>query len=335
MIPNTGSQSWAEARPVIATVIGDPAGVGPEVCVKAFATGLTHECSRSLLIGSVAAVRDAIAYCGLALKARAIDDVGDAGFASDTIDVLDLRNLAPGDYVLGQASAASGHAVRSWLDFATALAEQRKVAGWIMAPVDRTSLKLATGLNDYDDIGPSGTYLFRINGNLRIVPISENTPISEVPATVTGARIREVMDLLNSTLLDWGFERPRIAVAGLNPHSRGIEEEHVIKPAIAAANAAGMQVAGPVSPDAVFRQCLEGKYDAVLSMYHDQGQIALKTGNFEGACSIYLGLPYLHLTVPHGSAFDIAGKGIAQHHSMVNAMRTAGLLAAGRYARAR
>jgi 4-phospho-D-threonate 3-dehydrogenase / 4-phospho-D-erythronate 3-dehydrogenase len=133
MTPSTGSRSAADARPVIATVIGDPAGIGPEVCVKALATGVAHECSRPLLIGSVATVRDAITCCGLGLKARAIDDVGDAAFVGDTIDVLDLRNLGREDYIIGQACAASGHAVRSWLDFATTLAQQRKVAGWIMA----------------------------------------------------------------------------------------------------------------------------------------------------------------------------------------------------------
>ena len=334
MTQNKNSPADGGDRPLIATVIGDPAGVGPEVCVKALATGVPYEHSRPLLIGNVEAVRQAIAFCGLALEARAIEDVRDASFAGGCIDVLDLRTLAPGDYVMGQASAAAGRAVQSWLELAAALAKQNAIAGWIMAPVDRTSLKLGgDGRSDRDDVGPAGTYLFRVNGNLRIVPLSENTPISEVPATVTKARIHTVMALLHAALLDWGFERPRIAVSGLNPHSRGIEEEEVIKPAIAEAIAAGMAVVGPVSPDAVFRQCIEGKHDAVLSMYHDQGQIALKTGNFEGACSIYLGLPHVHLTVPHGSAFDIAGKGIAQHLSMVSAMRTAGLLAAGRYAR--
>lgn len=324
------------SRPIIATVIGDPAGVGPEVCVKALATGIPHKHSRPLLIGNVEAVRAAITYCGLDLEARVINHVSKAQFVPGCIDVLDPGNLAADEYIIGRPSGAAGRAVLAWLDLAASLAEQGAIAGWIMAPIDRTSLKLGGDTrSDSDDIGPQGAFLFRINGNLRIVPLSENTPISEVPATVTKAHIHKVMALLHAALRDYGFSEPRIAVAGLNPHSRGIEEEQVIKPAIAEAVAAGMLVVGPVSPDAVFRQCIEGKHDAVLSMYHDQGQIALKTGNFEGACSIYLGLSTVHLTVPHGSAFDIAGQGIAQHFSMVSAMRTAGQLAAGRYARER
>jgi 4-hydroxythreonine-4-phosphate dehydrogenase len=319
--------------PLIATVIGDPAGVGPEVCVKALATGVPHEYSRPFLIGNIEAVREAIAVCGVDLRARAVDSIDEALFERGNIDVLDTRELTRTEYAIGQASAAAGRAVRTWLNMAADLAQRRAVAGWIMAPVDRTSLKLGTGLTDLDELGPLGTYLFRINGNLRIVPISENVPISEVPATVTKERIREVMDLLHQALRDWGFEKPRIAVSGLNPHSRGIEEEQIIKPVISEAVADGMLVDGPVSPDTVFRQCIEGKYDAVLSMFHDQGQIALKTGNFEGACSVYLGLEYIQVTVPHGSAFDIAGKGIAQHLSMLSAMRTAGKLAAGRFSR--
>ena len=321
------------SKPIIATVIGDPAGVGPEVCVKALASGEPYQYQRPLLVGNIEGVRDAIAYCKLDLQARPVKDVSEARFEIGTLDVLDNGVLARSDYVIGQANAALGRAVWSWLELAAKLAQQHVVDGWIMAPIDRTSLKLGVGLGDQDELAPEGSYLFRVNGNLRIVPLSENTPISEVPATVTRDNIHKVMGLLYAALQDWGIADPRIAVSGLNPHSRGIEEEQVIKPAIAEAVASGKKVVGPVSPDAVFRQCIEGKHDAVLSMYHDQGQIALKTGNFEGACSIYLGLSYVQVTVPHGSALDIAGKGVAQHLSMLSAMRSAGQLAAGRYGR--
>lgn len=320
-------------RPLIVTMIGEPAGVGPEVCVKALATGEPQAVARHLLMGNIAAVENAIQISRVGLKARAIDALSEAKFEAGTIDVLDDGALTAADYTEGQASLAAGRAVSGWMCEGQRLLEMKSIAGFIVAPIDRTSLKMATGLRDDVDIGPAGSYLFRVNGNLRVVPLSENTPISQVPATVTRSKIHEVMGLLHDTLRDWGFEQPRIAVAGLNPHSRGVEEENVIKPAIAEATAAGKRVTGPVSPDAVFRQCIEGKHDAVLSMYHDQGQIALKTRNFEGACSIYLGVPYLYVTVPHGSALDIAGKGVAQHLSMLSAMRSAGLLAAGRYAR--
>ena len=152
----------------------------------------------------------------------------------------------------------------------------------------------------------------------------------EVPATVTQANVLALLRLLDDTLKRFGLAQPRIAVAGLNPHAMGPEDREQIAPAVEQARAEGIVASGPVSPDAVFRQCIEGRHDAVVSMYHDQGQIAVKTAVFEGACSIYIGLPYVHLSIPHGSAYDIAGKGIAQHKSMLSAMLTAAKLASGR-----
>jgi len=319
--------------PIIMTMIGDPAGVGPEVCIKALETGAPYETSRPVLIGSLDAVERAIAYTGLPLKARAIRALEEAQYERGVLDVLDDGVLAAEDWTIGEASGACGRAVRRWMDEATRLAEGGKIAGWIMAPIDRTSMKIGTGLDDFDEIQPPNTYLFRVSGNLRIVPISEHIRIAEVPSTVKKDLVLKVINLLHATLLDWGYGNPHIGVAGLNPHSRGPEEGSDIKPAIAEAIAAGKKITGPVPPDSIFRQCVEGKYDAVVSMYHDQGQIALKTSSFEGACSMYLGLPYLHLTVPHGTAFDIAGKNQAQHLSMLSSMNTAGLLATGRFKR--
>lgn len=321
----------ASERPIVATMIGDPGGVGPEVAVKALATGLPSRGARPLLVGSVAAVERAIANCGLDLRARRVASVAEAAYEPGLVDVLDTGALAPGDLVIGQPTAAAGRAVRAWLDTSTRLAEQGEVDAWIMAPIDRTSLKLGVGMTDDDEAGPPGTFLFRTSGKLRVVPLSEHIALREVPASVTQEAVFSLVCLVHETLEGWGLKRPRIALAGLNPHARGEEERQAIAPAAQQARERGIDVAGPVSPDAVFRQCLEGRWDVVVSMYHDQGQIALKTTAFEGACSTYLGLPYVHLTVPHGSAMDIAGRGVAQHASMLAAMTTAAAMAAGRF----
>jgi 4-hydroxy-L-threonine phosphate dehydrogenase PdxA len=317
--------------PIVATMIGDPGGVGPEVAVKALATGLPRRSSRPLLIGSVVAVQRAIACCGLELQARAIGSVVDAAFGDGVVDVLDDGVLGADELTIGRPSAASGRAVRAWLDLSTRLAERGEVDAWIMAPIDRSSLKLGTGMADDDEAGPPGTFLFRTSGKLRVVPLSEHVALRDVPATVTEERVLALVRLVHESLQRWGLRRPRLALAGLNPHARGEEERHAIAPAAQRARDLGIDVSGPVSPDSVFRQCLEGRYDVVVSMYHDQGQIALKTSAFEGACSIYIGLPYVHLTVPHGSAMDIAGRGVAQHASMLAAMTTAAALAAGQF----
>jgi 4-hydroxythreonine-4-phosphate dehydrogenase len=305
--------------PVVATVIGDPCGVGPEVVLKALATGQPQAVSRPLLIGSLAALEKTRAACGIDLALRAVD----------AIDVLDDFPLDPSDIVFGRASAACGEAVLHWLDMAERLGRAGAVQASIMAPIDSTAIRLTGKLKELDDLQPAGTWLLRVSDGLRVVPIAEHVLMRDVPATVTQANVLALLRLLDDTLKRFGLAQPRIAVAGLNPHAMGPEDRGQIAPAVEQARAEGIVASGPVSPDAVFRQCIEGRHDAVVSMYHDQGQIAVKTAVFEGACSIYIGLPYVHLSIPHGSAYDIAGKGIAQHQSMLAAMRTAASLAAG------
>jgi 4-hydroxythreonine-4-phosphate dehydrogenase len=316
--------------PVVATVIGDPCGVGPEVVLKALATGQPQAVSRPLLIGSLAALEKTRAACGIDIALRAIADSADARYQPGVIDVLDDFPLDPSEIEFGRASAACGEAVLQWLDSAERLGRAGAVQASIMAPIDSTAIRLTGKLKELDDLQPAGTWLLRVSGGLRVVPIAEHVLMRDVPATVTQANVLALLRLLDDTLKRYGLAQPRIAVAGLNPHAMGPEDREQIAPAVEQARAEGIVASGPVSPDAVFRQCIEGRHDAGVSMYHDQGQIAVKTAVFEGACSIYIGLPYVHLSIPHGSAYDIAGKGIAQHKSMLSAMLTAAALAAGR-----
>lgn len=317
-------------QPIVASVIGDPCGVGPEVCLKALATGLPQQDSRPLLIGSLAALEAARVACGLDFELRPVEDAAQVRATPAGADVLDPGGLDAADIRFGEASARGGEAVLEWLALAERLGRAGAVQATIMAPVDSTALRLTGKLKALDDLQPAGTYLLRVSGALRVVPVAEHVLLREVPATVTRAAVGKLVRLAHETLRRYGLPAPRIAVAGLNPHAMGPEEEHELEPAVADARAAGIDARGPLSPDAVFRQCLEGRHDVVVSMYHDQGQIALKTAAFEGACSIFIGLPYVHLSIPHGSAYDIAGKNKAQHHSMLSAMHTAGALAAGR-----
>ncbi len=316
--------------PIVATVIGDPCGVGPEVVLKALASGQPQAMSQPLLIGSLAALEKTRAACGIDITLRAVSDVASARFEAGVIDVLDDIRLDPAEIVFGRASAACGEAVLHWLETAERLGRTGAVHASIMAPVDSTAIRLTGKLKELDDLQPAGTWLLRVSGALRVVPIAEHVLMRDVPATVTKDHVLTLLRLLNDTLRHFGLTQPRIAVAGLNPHAMGPEDREQIAPAVEQARAEGIVATGPVSPDAVFRQCIEGRHDAVISMYHDQGQIAVKTAVFEGACSIYIGLPYVHLSIPHGSAYDIAGKGIAQHKSMLAAMLTAAALAGGR-----
>ncbi len=315
---------------LIATVIGDPAGIGPEVCVKALAADSRRHPVRHLLIGSIDAVRVAAAASGITSPIYKVDSPDAVSGAAGEIAVLDPGTLARAAWDIGQPGAASGRAVMEWIRLAEQLARNGEIDGWIMAPVDSQSLKSSGEIKSIDDLQPAGTYLLRVSPSLRIVPISEHISIAEVPATVSAGAVSALIALVDQTFRRWGVDAPRIGVAGLNPHAMGSEEGREIAPAVERERAAGRQVEGPVSPDSIFRLAMEGRYDVVISMYHDQGQIALKTAAFEGACTIFIGLDYVHLTVPHGSAMAIAGQGIAQYASMAAAMKMAESLCAGR-----
>jgi 4-hydroxythreonine-4-phosphate dehydrogenase len=146
---------------------------------------------------------------------------------------------------------------------------------------------------------------------------------------VTEANVLHVIALIGDQMRRWGFASPRIAVAGLNPHANGSEDAEQIAPAVVAARARGFDVVGPLSPDTVFRAGVQGRYDVIVTMYHDQGQIAVKTFGLEQAATVFVGLPYVRVGIPHGSAFDVAGTGRAQHGTALTAMLTAARLAAG------
>ena len=316
--------------PTIAAMIGDPAGIGPEVCVKAVASGE--------LDGRVPPRSDRRACRGEARRrsqrhprARGprLRSRGDPRRTRDAIRVLDPGDLSAGDYTVGQPSAAAGRAVVEWIRLGERLGAQRKIDGLVLGPVDSSSLKLSGVVKDIDELQPPGTFMFRISGSLRAVPITEHIRMRDIVATVTPERIVPVIRMLDENLRRWGIAKPRIAVAGLNPHAMFEEDREQVAPAVAEAKRLGIDATGPISPDSVFRMVLEGRYDAVVTMYHDQGQIAVKTTAFEGACTIYMGLPFVMLNVPHGTAFDIAGQGKAQHKSILAAMKTAAALASG------
>lgn len=317
-------------KPIIATMIGDPCGIGPEVVVKSYATGEPHQLSRPLLVGSSEAVRKAIEFCRLDLAVNPVRNLREARFEAGTADVLDPENLDPAEIVMARTSAAVGKAVCEWMDLTREMAVRGEIDGWIMASVHSESIKAAGRMDALDDMMPKDTWLLRISGPLRIVPVLEHTPIAEISPLITHDAVLNLIRLLHQTLEKWGLPKPRIGVSGLNAHAMGVEDAEQIRPAVESAVAEGIAATGPVSPDAVFRHCIEGKYDAVVSMFHDQGQIALKTAAFAGACSVFLGLPYVFLATPHGSAFDIAGKGIAQHKSTLAAMKMAAALAGGK-----
>jgi 4-hydroxythreonine-4-phosphate dehydrogenase len=320
---------FARSRPVIGTMIGDPAGIGPEVVVRALATGRVHECSVPVLIGSAAAVERALAATGLGARVRAMSRLEAPSDDPAVIDVLDTGALAPDQLPLAEDTRRGGEAAAAWLDQADALARSGELAGTIMAPISTGSLKLAGKLDRVVSPVPGESYLVLLSGPLRVAHLTDHMPLRQVGAVLTPELVARALGQLGAALRRWGLAAPRIAVAGFNPHAVGAEEEQAIAPGIARARAAGIEAAGPMSPDTVFRHCVEGRHDIVLAMYHDQGHIAVKTWGFSGNCVVILGPPYPHLSVAHGTAYDIVGTGRADPSMMLNAMITCAHLAAG------
>ncbi len=317
----------ASAPPVVATVIGDPCGIGPEIVVKALAADTIP--SRPLLIGDAWTVEQAIALTRAPLGLHVIDDIKNARFASGVIDVLDPKNLKRADITVGQVSAACGRAVTQWLELAGELARRGEIAAIIKAPVNAQAIRLGGGAAG-SGVEAGKTYLFLLTGPLRVAHLTDHIPLRQVLKEITRDNILKLLRLLHASLTHWGLREARIGVAGLNPHAEGEEDREEILPAVMQAKAEGIHATGPVPPDSLFRQCVEGDYDCVVAHYHDQGHIAVKTWGFRGNCALILGAPSLRVSVAHGTAFDIAGRGVADAASMLAAMKTAAALAASR-----
>ncbi len=257
------------------------------------------------------------------------------------VDVLDLANVDVTRLRLGQLSAAAGGAAMEYVLRAYELACAGAVAGMVTAPIN----KEATMLAGYPDLGHMDLFE-RLTGNrehatmlvtraLRVVHLTTHYSLAEACRQVTRERVLRQLRLTHRSFESWGWERPRIGVAALNPHGGeggllGREEIEAIAPAVADARAEGIDAQGPYPADSLFPQALDGRYAAVLAMFHDQGHIAIKVHDFARSVSVALGLPFLRTSVDHGTAFDIAGRGIADPLSMVEAIRVAAELASGR-----
>jgi 4-hydroxythreonine-4-phosphate dehydrogenase len=315
------------SEPIVCLTLGDMNGVGPEV-------GL-----RSLAGSEVPAVVIADRF----LLERAADQLGFtealALFDPDSgerplpgrLNFVDTGTGAGRHCVPGSPSRQAGIETVVALDIAFSLARTGRVGASVMGPVNSDSIGLSGLRTTAMDPAVGAFYLFLASGSLRIAHLTDHMPLVDVcTREVKQDRIERLISTIHESFGVWGVPSARIAVAGLNPHCRGAEEREEIEPAVQWARRAGIQVTGPVSPDSVFRECIDGRYDVVAAMYHDQGHIALKSWGFSAGTTVFMGLPFLHLTVAHGSAYDIAWQGRADPSPMAAALRLAHSLAAGR-----
>ena len=325
-------------KPIVAVTMGDPAGIGPEVTAKAIVHEDIVSRARPFVVGSAAALEAALNQTGSNTKPNMVHHFEDLSWENDTVAVLDLKNLDYANIQPGVLSAEAGKASIEWILKAGELAAAGKVQAVATAPINKEACSTA----GYKDIGHMEMFQRQTNSNhvatmlvaeqLRVVHLTTHKSLRQVPEYVTKDNVLAKIKLTHEHFVRWGFASPRIGVAALNPHASdggllGDEEAIHIRPAVEMAVTMGINVVGPIPADTIFPQAIAGRYDVVLAMYHDQGHIPTKVHNWEKSISVNIGLPFIRTSVDHGTAFDIAGKGVANHSSMLEALRVASMLA--------
>lgn len=322
------------SKPVVAITMGDPAGVGPEVVVKALASPAIYEIGRPLVIGDARRLRQAAEICNATVDIAVVEGPEDAAFRHGRIDCVDLSCVPP-DLPFGVVSARAGDAAYRFIERAVELAVSGRVGAICTAPLNKEALhegghrypghtELLAHLTGAEEV----SMLLNAPG-LRVIHVTTHIGLIDMVRKIDAGLVKRTIDRGNGVLLNAGVARPRIAVCGINPHAgeNGLfgygEEEEKIVPAVKAARADGIDAHGPLPADTAFFRARRGDFDLVVAMYHDQGHGPVKVLGIEEGVNITVGLPVIRTSVDHGTAFDIAGTGTAGEASMLEALRQA------------
>lgn len=326
-------------KPIIGISMGDPAGIGPEIIVKALSSPAVYASCRPVVVGDADVLRQAVQQLGQDREIRSIQKLEEAMYQFGSIDVYDLANVDMSELKYGEVSAMAGkaafEAVRCLID----LALQSQVDATVTAPINKESIhKAGHAFSGHTEIYAHYTNtknyaMLLADDALRVIHVSTHVSLRQACDRVTKSRVLDVIDLLHHACIQFGIANPRLAVAGLNPHAGenalfGDEEVKEIIPAVQEAQQQGYLVEGPLPPDTVFTKAIQGRYDGCVAMYHDQGHIPFKLLGFKWnnetqrmdsvkGVNITLGLPIIRTSVDHGTAFEIAGKGIACEDAML------------------
>ncbi len=332
-------------RPIIGISTGDPAGIGPEITVKALSKQQMYDICKPLVVCDASIVRQIITLCGLELEVRVVKEPSEGVYKCGVVDVLDMANVDMGEFEFNKVAKMSGRASFEYVAKVIELAMDKKIDATVTGPISKESIQLA-GFNYaghteiYGELTGTKDYAMMLaDENFRVIHVSTHVSLQEAIRRTKKERILKVIQLANEALKTIGVSSPRIAVAGLNPHAGenglfGQEEIAEIIPAINAAKFLNINVDGPHPPDTIFPKMKGGQYDIVICMYHDQGHIPTKliafnynheTGKWDGlsGVNITLGLPITRVSVDHGVAFDKGGKNEANEESMINAIQYA------------
>ena len=329
-------------KPYVGLTMGDPCGIGPEVVIKALIHSEIYEWCNPVIIGNAASLRETVKMLDIDMVINHISetDIEMSKVSPNAASVIDIGNLNYEDVTIGEINPGCGKAAMEWVSHAGRLAMRGAIGGIATAPLNKEAASLA----GYEAIGhmellqeltgSKTVATMLIAKNLRVVHLTTHRSLRVACDYVKKDRILDYLRITDQNFKKWGFENPRIGVAALNPHGSdggllGDEENDEILPAVTQAKAEGMTVEGPIPADIIFHQAINDQYDAVLCMYHDQGHIPVKVYGFEESITANLGLPFVRTSVDHGTAFDIAGKGIADPLSMIEAIKLASTLISG------
>lgn len=322
----------------IAITMGDPAGIGPEIIAKVFAEGRLFAFSRPLVVGTAAVLAKIIKDLRLDLGIRTITSPAESRPEPGIIEVIDLGVIDPSRHVWGLPQVDFGTAVVDYITHAVRLALNRQVSAIVTAPISKEVIHAAgfdfaghTELLAHLTGGKRYGMLF-VGGGLHLILATIHHALRDVPGLITKDRVLTTIELAHEAMQSFGIHAPRIGVSALNPHAGeggifGDEEAREILPAVREARAEGINASDPIPADTLFHKTRKGAYDIVVAMYHDQGLAPLKMVAFGAAVNVTVGLPVIRTSVDHGTAYDIAGKGLADPTSLFEALRLASLMA--------
>lgn len=323
--------------PVLALTLGDPVGIGPEITAKTLAEYAGTAAHHGIAVGDRVALEKAVEVLGLDVEVRVVDGWDTPSAGEGVIDVFDIGVLGDEMPAWGVVDGKAGRAAVTAIEVAAQAAMEQKVAGIVTGPINKEAIWAAGSehlghtemLGELTGVTKQDTMFVVRNDahgghHLRVFFATRHMSLRRALDAITIESQVDSIERAYRALQIFGVQNPRLATAAINPHGGengafGDEEIEILRPAVEQVNASGLEVAGPIPADAVFHHGLIGRYDGVLSQYHDQGHIAAKTYDFDGTISVTVGLPILRTSVDHGTAFDIAGQGQADHGTMRSA----------------
>ncbi len=322
-------------RPIVAVTMGDAAGIGPEVIIKAFMNGEIQNVARPIVIGDARVIKNALSYTKIGhVEINPVKSVLESKFMKGIIDVFDMANIDPAKVKIGQVSAACGKASVEYLEKAIKLAMNKEVDAIATAPINKEAIhKAGYRFHGHTEILAKRTKtknyaMMFVSDPFWVMLVTTHLPLAKVSRNISRKNVLKTIKLAHEFLYRVRGKKPKIGVAGVNPHAGeggifGNEEKRAIRPAVEDARKLGINVKGPISPDGIFYLANVGVFDIVIAMYHDQGLIPLKLVSFNRSVNVTVGLPIIRTSVDHGTGFDIAGKGWANPASLVEAIKVA------------